>query len=187
MDLQEAKAAAAAHWKAQPSPHAPGLTNAEFPSAVKLATKMKFGGHASPPEAAAFWSEFKSFNERLKAKGKDPLSPESFGHVAEDMAKISFAFHGRPPRMDEIEKLHDQTPKSVRDHYYNLPDQHYPTVPAGDMVRSLEAAKPHANEQIQRDPNKLEAAYLYHSGESPQAYYEKLGQEKKSKNVQAPA
>lgn len=182
MTLDEAKKAAAKFWNAQPSPHAPGLTNGEFPTAVKMATKMKFGGgHASAAEASGFWDEFKGLNQKLQAANKNPLSPEAFGHAVDEMAKVSFAFHGRPPRMDEIEKLHDQTPKAVRDHFYNLPDQNYPTVPAGEMISHLQSAKPHANEHLQRDPNKLEVSYLYHSGDNPASYYQKLGQEKAAK------
>lgn len=181
MTVDEAKQAAQTFWNAQPSPRAPGLTNGEFPVAVKLATKLKFGGHASASEASAFWGEFKNFNQKLQAKNKSPLSPEEFGHVVDHLAQVSFAFHGRPPQMQEIEKLHDQTSQAIHNHYYHLPDQHYPTVPAGEMIKNLESAKPYSRDNLNRDPVKLEAAYLYHSGQSPQEYYRMLGS---SKNVQ---
>jgi hypothetical protein len=184
MTPDEARAAAKMFWGAQPSPHAAELTNAEFPVAVKLATKLKFGGHASPSEASSFWGEFKAFNNKLRSKNKLELTPEEFGHVVDSMAPVSFAFHGRPPQMHEIEKLHDQSPQSVHNHYYHLPDRDHPTVPAGEMVKSIEAARPHAREYLERDPVKLEAAYLYHSGQSPADYYRVLGSQK---DVQAQA
>lgn len=163
-------------WRAQPHPLEPRLTIGDFPIAVKLATRARFGGHASPHEAAAHWQEFQSTNKRLAAQGKEPLSPEEYTHLLDQIAPVSFTYHGKPPSMHEIVALRDQSPKAIRDHYASLPDQHYPHVTAGEMVKSLESAKPWANEHLKRDPVKSEAAYLHHSGHHPQDYYAYLGQ-----------
>lgn len=163
-------------WNKQPHPLEPRLTIGEFATAVKLATKVKFGGHASPHEAAAHWQEFQTTNQRLAAGGKEPLSPEEYGHLIDQIAPLSFTYHGRPPSMHELVQLRDAPPSKVREHYSSLPDKHHPSVPAGDMVRAIEAAKPWANEHLKRDPVKREAAYLYHSGHNPQDYYSHLAQ-----------
>lgn len=165
----------ATEWHSgQPHPLEPSLTVAEFPMAVKLASQTKFGGHASPAEAGAFWKEFKSMNERLVAQKKEPLSPEEYGQVIDHLAPLSFVYHNRPPSMSEIATLRDAKPTDVRQHYSDLPDQHYPDVPAGAMVKALKAAGPHAQQYLKREPNKYEAAYLYHSGTSPAEYYKAM-------------
>lgn len=174
IDPKLAARLAADHWNNQPSPHAEGLTNGEFPIAVKLATKFKFGGHASPQEASAFWGEFKATNQRLTEKGKEAISPEEAGHLLDAIAPVSFTYHGRPPSMHELTQMRDQTPKQVRDYFTSLPDQNYPSVTAGDMVKQIVAAKPWANQHLGRDPVKLEAQYLHHSGENPSDYYARL-------------
>lgn len=166
-------------WKQQPHPMEPRLKIGEFATAVKMATRAKFGsppGHAEPHEAAAHWQEFQTTNQRLASQGKEPVSPEEYGHLLDQIAPLSFTYHGRPPTLHELVQLRDQPPARVREHYASLPDQHYPSVPAGDMVRALEAAKPHANEHIGRDPVKKEAAYLYHSRDHPRDYYASMVQ-----------
>jgi hypothetical protein len=158
-------------WSRQPHPEAPGLTIGEYPIAVKLATKLKFGGHATPDEAQAFWTGFQQMNHRLQATGKLPLSPDQFMEVVDKLAPISFAYHNRAPTLTEVATLADAHPKDVQAYYGSMPDEHYPHVPAAEMVRHLQRAKPWAEMIIGRPPNKGEAAYLYHSGDHPRDYY----------------
>jgi hypothetical protein len=166
--------AAADWWGEQPHPQAPGLKIKEFPTAVKLATHLKFGGHASPAEATAFWREFQGTNEKLAAAGKPPLSPEEMEHLVDRVAPLSATYHGRPPTMQELVAHREAPPEKVRAYYHQLPDQHYPDVPAGEMVKHMVAAEPHAQEHLSRDPVKREARYLYHSGHAPSEYYQSL-------------
>jgi hypothetical protein len=162
-----------AQWHAeQPHPRAPKLKVGDFPVAVRLATMLKFGqGHASPSEAENFWHEFKSMNDGLMAQKKMPVSPEEFTHLAQQAGRSSFAYHGRPPSMYELQRLRDADPRAIHDYYGGLPDEHYPTVSAADMARALHAARPWANQILDRDPVKLEGAYLHHSGQNPRDYY----------------
>lgn len=155
------------YWDEQPHPRSPGgkLTIGEFATAVKLATMAKFGGHADPHEAELFWPEF-------KASG---LSPEEFEQTLERIAPLSFVYHGRPPTMKEIATLKDVSPHDARRHFAELPDKHHPEISAGDMVKAYQAARPWAMEHLEREPVKLEAAYLHHSGEKPETYYTRLG------------
>jgi hypothetical protein len=154
------------HWNAQPHPKDPSgkLKIGEFATAVKLASVLKFGGHASAHEAALFWPEF-------QATG---MSPQEFEHAVERIAPVSFTFHGRPPSMQELVQLKDKHPKDVASYFGELPDRHYPSVPASAMVKHLAAAEPHAQEHLGRSPVKLEAAYLHASGEQPANYYSRL-------------
>ena len=155
------------HWDAQPSPHAPGLTNAEYPVAVKLATMTKFGqgdGHASSKEAELFWHEFKQTG----------LSPKQYEEALNRMAPVSFALHGRPPSMDEIVKHKDSDPAVVSKYYGDLPDRHYPAVPARDMVKHLAEAHVPWMQALGRPPTKLEASMLYHSRESVSTFADRL-------------
>jgi hypothetical protein len=157
-------AVAKAHWDAQPSPHAPGLTNGEVIPAVKLATKLKYGGHASLSEAALFYHEFKGLE----------MAPEDFQQAVDRLAPVSFTYHGRPPSMKEIKDLSAAQPNAIRAYYADLPDVHYPHVTAGQMVATLQAAEPHAQQYLQRSPVKYEAAQLAHSKEPPAAYYARI-------------
>lgn len=160
---------------AQPHPLAPTLTQGDFPVAMRLATFLKFGqGHAGPQEAANFWSEFQAMNQSLLAQNRQPISPEEFTHVAQQMAKSSFAYHGRPPSMYEIGRLRDANPKDITDYYGALPDEHYPTISAADMAKAIHTARPWANQALGRDPLKLEAAYFASSGHSPADYYKEV-------------
>ena len=160
---------------AQPHPQAPSLTVGEYPTAVRLATILKFGsGHASPQEAANFWKEFQQMNSTLQAQNKLPLAPEEFEHLSQQMARSSYAYHGRPPSMYEVAKLRDAKPGEISDYFGALPDEHYPTVSAADMAKALHAARPWANQYVGRDANKLEGAYLHHSGQSPADYYKAM-------------
>jgi hypothetical protein len=154
------------YWNEQPHPKDPTgrLKIGEFATAVKLASVLKFGGHANATEASAFWPEF-------QASG---MSPQEFEHAVDRIAPLSFTYHGRPPSIPELVQLKDEHPKNVHSYFAGLPDKHYPHVSAGDMVSSLEAARPHAQEHLGRDPVKLEAAYLHHSRENPADYYSRL-------------
>lgn len=155
---------AKSYWDAQPSPHAPGLTNGEVVPAVLLATKAKAGGHASMAEATLFHKEFQNLG----------MTPQDFTHAFDRLAPLSFTYHGRPPSMQEVKDLAAAHPGDVRSYYADLPDTHYPHVSAGQMVGALQAADPHAREFLGRPPVKLEAAYLVHSKEPAAAYYSRL-------------
>ncbi len=160
---------------AQPHPQAPGLTVGDYPVAVRLATILKFGtDHASASEATNFWHEFKSMNQALVASNKMPVSPEEFTHLAQQMARSSFAYHGRPPSMYEVRRLRDADPAAIHAYYGALPDEHYPTVTAADMAKALHAARPWANQILGRDATKLEATYLHHSGQNPRDYFQQV-------------
>ena len=117
-------------------------------------------------------------NESLTAQQKLPVGPEEFEHLAQQAARSSFAYHSRPPSMYELERLRDAHPKDIANYYESLPDRHYPTVPAGEMAKALQAAQPWARLHLQREPNKGEAAYLYHSGTGAAGYYQTLRDER---------
>lgn len=146
------------YWRAQPSPHNPSLTNGELSMFVRLATKAKYGGHASHQEAGAFATEFKSMNQSLMAKGKDPITPEEMGHLLERISPVSFALHGRPPTMSELVRHREAEPNTVQKYYSDLPDQHYPHVTAGQMAKMLALAEEPAQSFLGRSPVKLEAS-----------------------------
>jgi hypothetical protein len=160
-------------WHAdQPHPQAPDIKVGEYPTAARMATFLKFGqGHATPQEVGLFWREFQGMNQTLQAQNKMPISPDEFTHLTQQLARSSFTYHGRPPSMHEITRLRDAHPKDVSDFYYHLPDEHYPSVPAGEMVKALQSARPWAEMIGGSQPTKLDAAYLYHSGHSAQDYY----------------
>lgn len=167
------------YHESQPHPRAPELTVGEYPVAAKLATLLKFGsGHAEPQEVVGFWNQFKQMNATLQAQKKLPIDPEEFAQRVQSMAKISFAYHGRPPSMTEIQTLRDAHPKDVHDYFAALPDEHYPHVSAGNMVKALESAKPWSQIHLNRAPNKQEASYLHHSGHAPRDYYEQLARQR---------
>lgn len=156
----------------QPHPRAPKLKVGDYPVAMRLATALKFGqGHASPSEAENFWHEYQTMNENLIAQKKMPVGPEEFTHLAQQMGRSSFGYHGRPPSMYEIARLRDANPREIHDYYGGLPDEHYPTVTAAEMAKALHAARPWANQIVGRDPVKLEGAYFHHSGQNPADYY----------------
>lgn len=160
-------------WAEQPHPQAPDIKVGDYPTAARLATTLKFGsGHASPQEVSAFWKEFQGMNQVLQTQNKLPISPEEFSHLAQQMARSSFAYHGRPPSMYEIAKLRDADPKSIHDYFGALPDEHYPTVTAAQMAQALHSARPWANMISNTEPTKLDAAYLVHSGQSARDYYQ---------------
>jgi hypothetical protein len=160
-------------WAEQPHPQAPDIKVGDYPTAARLATSLKFGsGHASPQEVSAFWKEFQGMNQMLQAQNKLPISPEEFTHLSKQMARSSFAYHGRPPSMYEINKLRDADPKSIHDYFGSLPDEHYPTVTAAQMAQALHSARPWANMISGGEPSKLDAAYLVHSGQNPRDYYQ---------------
>src|SRR5262245_43857378 len=132
-----------ARWHAdQPHPKAPSVKIGEYPVAARLATLLKFGsGHATSQEAANFWSEFQAMNAALVQQKKMPVGPEEFTHLAEQMARSSYAYHGRPPSMYEIQRLRDAHPKDIANYFGSLPDKDYPTISAADMARMLHAAQ----------------------------------------------
>jgi hypothetical protein len=151
-----------------PSPHDPTgqIPIKEWATAVKLATAAKFGGHASPHEAALFYPEF-------KATG---MHPQEFEAALERLAPLSFTYHGRPPSMQEIVQLKDKSPAEARKYFGDLPHKIYPHVSAHDMVAAVQAAKPHAQEHLGREPSLNEAAYLHHSKERPAEYFQRIAQ-----------
>jgi hypothetical protein len=161
-------------WHAdQPHPLAPSVKVGDYATAARMATTLKFGqGHATPQEVGNFWREFQSMNETLTAQNKLSISPDEFSHLAQQVARSSFTYHGRPPSMHEIARLRDSHPKDINDFYYHLPDEHYPSVPAGEMVKALQSARPWAEMINGSAPTKLDGAYLYHSGHLPQDYYQ---------------
>ncbi len=165
-------------WDEQPHPKDPTgkLKIGEYVTAVKLATMAKFGGHASPAEASLFWGEF-------QATG---MHPEEFEQTLDKIAPLSFTYHGRPPTMTEIAQLRDKHPHEQAKYFQDLPDKHYPSVTAGNMVKTLAAARPHAQEHLNRDPVKLEAAYLHHSGERIPDYYARLAAQSKQSETTIP-
>lgn len=156
-----------------PHPQAPSLRVGEYPVAARMANVLKFGqGHASPPEVENFWREFKQTNQTLVDQKKLPIAPDEFIHLAKQVARSSFAYHGRPPSMHELARLRDADPKTIHDYYGALPDEHYQTVPAAEMAKALHSARPWAEMITGQPPTKLDAAYLYHSGQNPKDFYE---------------
>src|SRR5438034_5382294 len=133
---------AKSYWDAQPHPRAPSLKIGEFATAVKLASMIRFGGHAAPHEAALFWDEF-------KATG---MSPQEFEHALDRIAPLSYVFHGRPPTMKELLQLKDKSPAEVNRHYGDLPDRHHPEISASNMVKAFQAARPWARQHLDREP-----------------------------------
>jgi hypothetical protein len=173
-------AIAKAHWDEQPHPSGHGLKIKEFATAVKLATMAKFGGHSAPHEAALFWQEF--------APGGVPImAPEEFEHTLDKIAPLSFTYHGRPPTMKEIANLKDKQPHEARKYFADLPHKHLPHMTAGEAVKAMEAAKPHANEHLGRDPVYPELSHLHHSGTNPADYYAKLGEQAKQTSDTLPS
>lgn len=116
-----------------------------------------------------------------------PFEPEEFIHFAKQVAQTSFGYHGRPPTLQELARLREAHPKDIDSYYGSLPDKDYPHISAADMVKALQSARPWANMHIERDPNKLEAAYLHHSGDSPKTYYETLKRQKEEMQSQTPS
>jgi len=166
-----------------PHPLAPSLKVRELPQAVRLATKTKFGGHASFAEAAAFWGEYQQMNAGLVAQGKQPISPDEYGHILDRLAPVSFTYHGRPPNMYEIQQHRDSSPSQVRQYYGDLPDKTYPDITAADMVKYLALADDPARQHIQRSPAKLEARTFAHANMGYDAivsYYKSLGEQRSS-------
>lgn len=154
------------HWNAKPHPQAPSLTIGQYPQAVRLATKARFGGHATPPEAAAFWREFQQTG----------MDPAEFEHILDHAAPVSFAHHGRPPSMTELAKFSASkaTPSQIREFYQQLPDAHYPSVSSGQMLAALKSAEPWFEMHLGRKPTKKEAEYLVHSKQNPAEYAQQL-------------
>jgi len=163
--------------QAQPHPRNPALTVAEFPMAVKMATRTKFGGHATAAEAGAFWQEFQGANEKLQKQGKDPMSPHEYTSLVDQMAPVSAALHGRPPSMDEVTKLREASPAEQRKYFEDLPDPLYPVVSAGQMAKYMTLGNFHAKYGVGRPAAKSEAAYFAVGGMSPtqvQDYYRNM-------------
>jgi hypothetical protein len=150
-----------------PHPRGHGLKIKEVATAVKLASMMKFGGHATLHEAAMFWGEF-------APEGVPIMPPDEFEHTLDHLAPISYALHGRPPSMKELVLLKDKSPGEVSRHYGELPSKHHPDIPAATFVKAYQAARPHAREHLEREPVHSEVAYMVHSGERPDAYYQRI-------------
>ena len=172
----------------QPHPQAPNITVGEYSTAARLATLLKFGqGHATPLEVVEFWKRYQNLNQNLSLQKKSPIDPEEFQGLVQNLAKVSFAYHGRPPSIGEIVRLREAHPKDVTDFYGNLPDEHYPHVPAASMVKHLESARPWAQMYLDRQPTKSDASYFFHSGHSPQDYYAQLAKEEQGQQKQTPS
>ena len=156
-----------------PHPQAPSIKVGDYPTAARLATVLKFGqgGHASAAEVENFWHEFKQMNQSLTDQKRMSISPDEFIHLAKQAGQSSFAYHGRPPTMHELGRLRDADPKTMHDFYGALPDEHYQTVPAAEMAKALQSARPWAEMITGSQPTKLDGAYLYHSGQNPRDYY----------------
>ena len=156
-----------AYFDEQPHPRGHGLKIKEVATAVKLASMLKFGGHAELHEAAMFWQEF--------APGGVPIMPpDEFEHALDRIAPVSYVFHGRPPTLRELAALKDRPPAEVHKHFGDLPDKHHPEISAANMVKAYQAARPWAREHLGREPVKTEASYIHHSGEDPSVYYARL-------------
>ncbi len=156
-------------FDAQPHPQGHGLLIGEFATAVKLASMMKFGGHAEPHEAAMFYQEF-------KATG---MSPDEFAHTLDTIAPISYSFHGRPPTMKELVTLKDKSPAEIHRHFGDLPSKNHPEISAANFVKAYQAARPWAQQHLGREPVHTEAAYLHHSNEAAATYYQRLADQSK--------
>lgn len=169
------------YWNSQPHPMNPKLTVGDYSVAIRLATHAKFGGHATPEEAGAFWDDFNSMNNHLTSQGKQPITPHEMTHLIDQMAPVSFAYHGRPPSIREIAQHRDSAPDQVRKYYHALPDPLYPHVPAGDMAAKLTVGDMYANMHLGRKANKVEGAHFYHGNMGPEqvnSFYQSLKQQR---------
>jgi hypothetical protein len=164
----------------QPHPRGHGLKIREVLPAVKLATMMKFGGHATLHEARMFWDEF--------APGGVPMmSPQDFEHALDKIAPVSYSFHGRPPTLKEVGELSSKAAHEIHKYFSDLPSKERPEISAGDYVKAYQKARPWAREHLGREPVSVEAAHLHHSGERPDVYYQRLGaQNTRQGGTQAP-
>jgi hypothetical protein len=79
-------------------------------------------------------------------------------------------------------QLKERPPQEARRYFAELPDKHYPSVPAGEMVRLMQSSLEHARRHLEREPNKFELQQMYHSGEVPTDYYARMGEERKASN-----
>lgn len=155
------------YFDEQAHPRGHGLKIREVATAVKLASMMKFGGHASLHEAALFWQEF--------APGGVPIMPpQDFEHALDHLAPVSYAFHGRPPTLRELSLLRDKSSAEVNRHYGDLPSRSHPEISAANYVKTFQSARPWARQHLEREPVSTEVGYLHHSGERPDVYYQRL-------------
>jgi hypothetical protein len=168
-------AIAAEHYGNLPHPASrTGITVREWPIAVQLASATRFGGHATPAEADHFWPEFQALG----------ISPQDYLHTLDRLARWSFLYHGRPPSMTEIRDLHPLKAHEQQRHYADQPDQHYPDLTAGEMVKALSVADHYATKHLQRGAVKKEARFLHHSGGGAglaDQYYAGLAEDRKQK------
>jgi hypothetical protein len=171
---------ARAYFDEQPHPRGHGLKIKEVATAVKLATMLRFGGHAPLHEAALFWREF-------APNGVPMMAPDEFEHALERIAPVSYVFHGRPPTLRELAMLKDKSPADVHRHYGDLPSKHHPEITAANFVKAFQAARPWARQHLDREPVSTEAAYLHHSGESPDVYYSRLAAQNTQQQDGVPA
>jgi hypothetical protein len=151
----------------QPHPNGHGLKIGEVATAVKLATMLKFGGHAAMHEAAMFWREF-------APNGVPIMSPQDFEHVLEKTAPVSYALHNRPPSLKELVDLSQKPAQEIHRYFGDLPSKERPEISAKDYVKAFQTARPWARQHLGREPVSVEAAHLHHSGEHPDHYYSRI-------------
>ena len=168
--------AAKDYFDNQPHPRGHGLKIREVPVAVKLASMLKFGGHAALHEAALFWQEF--------APGGVPImAPDDFEHALERIAPLSYVFHGRPPTLKELGELSGKAAAEVHKYFSDLPSRERPEIPAGQYVKAFQAARPHAREHLGREPVSVEVAHMVHSGEPAHVYYPRISAQNTRQDV----
>jgi hypothetical protein len=167
--------AAKTYFDQQPHPRGHGLKIGEVATAVKLASMLKFGGHATLHEASMFWQEF--------APGGVPMMPpQDFEHHLDRIAPLSYALHGRPPSLSELGQLAGKAASEVHRYFADLPSKERPEISAGDYVKTFQSARAAARQHLEREPVSAEVAHLHHSGLHPDMYYSSLASQNAQKN-----
>src|ERR1700694_2575024 len=165
------------HYGGKPHPASQtGIAVRDWPTAVKVATAAKFGGQAEPHEVDLFWPEFQAMQ----------MPAAQFLDLLDTLSKWSFRYHNQPPKMSEIQLLKDAKPGEQHKHYQDLPDQHYPDISAGDMMKALAKADPYAKQHLGKGALKNEARFVHHAGLGPgqiDTYYQQLKTDREAKRA----